>query len=70
MKRNVRPAGDQVDVRKLFRDVQAVTFNYRAAKPEAPPRFGVIAEEMPPTLQRIAPDGKGGSSCRSASRTT
>ena len=60
VKRGIRPAGDGVDVRKLFRDVQAVMFNYRDDKPEAPPRFGVIAEEMPPALQRVAPDGKGG----------
>ena len=60
VKRDIRPAGDEIDVRKLFRDVQAVMFNYRDDKPETRPRFGVIAEEMPPELQRVAPDGKGG----------
>ena len=60
VKRDIRPAADRINVRKLFREVQGVVFNYRDDKPEAPPRFGVIAEDMPPELQRVAPDGKGG----------
>jgi hypothetical protein len=60
VKRNVRPATDKIDVKKLFRDVQAVTYNYHDDQPEQGPRFGVIAEELPAVLQRITPDGKGG----------
>ena len=60
VKRNIRPATDRINVKKLFDDVQAVTYNYRDDEPEQGPRFGVIAEELPEVLQRITPDGKGG----------
>jgi len=64
VKRDIRRGehghGLGIDIRQFFRDVQAVTYNYRDDRPDAPPRFGVIAEDLPPALQRLGSDGKGG----------
>ncbi|HYH26976.1 MAG TPA: hypothetical protein VD834_16645 [Blastococcus sp.] len=60
VKRDIRRARTGIDVRQLFREVQAVMFNYRSDRPEAPPRFGVIAEELPEELRRVSPDANGG----------
>jgi endosialidase-like protein len=63
VKRNVVDVEDDsvpLDAEQVFRDVPAVSFNYRDDPADTPPRLGVIAEQLPPILRHMGSDGKGG----------
>jgi hypothetical protein len=59
-KRDIVDAREALDPLAVIRQARARRFRYRSDRSDAPPRFGVIAEELPEQLQRLSPDGKGG----------
>jgi hypothetical protein len=59
-KRDIVPARTVLDPRSVIKRASARSYRYKSDSADAPPRFGVIAEELPAELQRLAPDGKGG----------
>jgi hypothetical protein len=60
VKRDIVDVSTVLDPEQPFRNAAAVQFRYKDDKPQTPPRFGVIAEELPEALQHLGPDGKGG----------
>lgn len=59
-KRDIVPTLAELDPRQVIKQVGGVSFRYKTDPVDAPPRFGVIAEELPEQLKRYTPDGKGG----------
>ena len=49
-----------LDPEQVVRDAPAVQFNYVDDAPDVAPRLGVLAEQLPPELTHLGPDGKGG----------
>src|SRR5690606_8657003 len=59
-KRDIADAREELDPLEVIRGARARRFRYRDDGVDRPPRFGVIAEELPDQLVRRSPDGKGG----------
>jgi hypothetical protein len=59
-KRDIAPARSVLDPKRVIKAARARSYRYKSDPVDAPPRFGVIAEELPVELQRMTPDGKGG----------
>lgn len=60
VKRDIRAVVDELDLDDLFDRARSRSFRYKTDPPDAPPRFGVMAEELPAQARRMSPDGKGG----------
>jgi len=59
-KRDIVDARDELDPLQVIRAARGRRFRYKTDPVDGPPRFGVIAEELPDQLRRFTPDGKGG----------